>query len=75
MKQRYPKTIQKSNQKCIHYSDTYINGETQTFTNKLHNKFHVTDIKFLRGTGKKIRKRHNLNGTSPAAVTQNLLTF
>jgi hypothetical protein len=59
--------------KSINYSYTNINGATQTLTNKLNNKFQVMDIKFLRGTRKKMRI-HKKNGMSPAAVTKNLLT-
>ena len=72
MKQRQPKTIQNINQKSIHYSDTYINGETQTLKNKLNNKFHDKDIKFFKYRQEN-EKRCNQNGMSPAALTQNLL--
>ena len=56
MKKREVKTIQKSNQKSINYSDTNINTATQTLTNKLNNKFQVMDITYLRDTRKKTRK-------------------
>ena len=56
MKQRETKTIQNSNKKSINYSDTNINGATQTLTNKLNNKFQVMDITYLRSTKKKMRK-------------------
>jgi len=56
MKQRQNKRIQNSNQKSINYSDSNINGATQTLTNMLNSKFQVMDITYLRGTGKKIRK-------------------
>jgi hypothetical protein len=36
---QYKTVIKKS---C--YSNTNINGETQTFTNMLNNKYHVIDI-------------------------------
>jgi hypothetical protein len=35
-------------------TNTNINGEKQTLTNKLNNEFHVMDVKFLRGTRKKM---------------------
>jgi hypothetical protein len=48
--------MQNTNQKSKNYSDTNTIGATQTLTNKVNNKFHVIDIKFLRGTRKKMRK-------------------
>ena len=45
MKQRQTKTVLNSNKESINYSDTNINGATQTLTNKLNNKFQVMDMK------------------------------
>jgi predicted transcriptional regulator len=56
IKQRQTKTIQNNNQKSINHSDTNINGATQTLTNKLNSKFQVMDIKFFKGSMKKMRK-------------------
>ena len=56
MKPRETKTIQNSNKKSINYTNTNINGATQTLTNKLNNKFQVMDITHLMGTRKKMRK-------------------
>jgi len=53
MKQRETKIIHNSNQKRINYSDTNVNGATQTLTNKLNNKFQVMDTTYLRSTRKK----------------------
>ena len=56
MKPRETKTIQNSNKKSINYTNTNINGATQTLTSKLNNKFQVMDITHLMGTRKKMRK-------------------